>query len=185
MRVAADGISAFTRGALAESVSIKTPLPNGATDQPAAGTPAPLPSATPRQMQVGDDAARAQLANDLCSQRELLDQAEAKAKETGNPELKATAERLRGEYDALQKSKLAADVYHFDNIEAAKPPVGWTRASSLSDTQLAEYGLSRADLYPGQDATGFRAELVSAGQEHLRRRRQAGAGVPRLHQRLA
>lgn len=159
MRIAADGASAFTRTALADVPPPKAQPADAAPAQPAASTPAPLPSATPRQQQVGDDAARTQLASDLRAQRERIEQAETKARETGNPELKATAERLRSEYDALQKSKLAADVYHFDNLEGAKPPVGWTRASSLSDSQLAEYGLSRTDLNPGQDATGFRAEL--------------------------
>lgn len=159
MRIAADGTSAIARTGLVETQPPKNAPAEVAQDAQRSSGPVSLPSPTPRQQQVGDDAARAQLANDLRSQRQLIDQAEAKAQQTGNPELKATADRLRSEYDALQKSKLAADVYHFDNIEGAKPPVGWTRASSLSDAQLAQYGLSRADLNPGQDATGFRAEL--------------------------
>jgi len=144
-----------------------TPHDDETSSQPAASprdeSPAPSPSAPPApivdQRGITDAAARQQLINDLKQQQALVNAAEAKANATGNLELKQRADALRSEYDALEKSKLAADAYHFDNLQNTSPPVGWTRASSLSDAELAKYGVTRAMLDPGPTATGFRAEL--------------------------
>lgn len=104
-----------------------------------------------------------------CSQAEI----DAKAKRVAERQalikearekkvLPEVTERFARDNKAVERARLAADVYHHENgpDSPKTPPPGWTRLSD-DPAELRKYGLVPSDLDPGT-ASGFRAELYVA-----------------------
>ncbi|CAO3431202.1 phospholipase [Azospirillum endophyticum] len=73
--------------------------------------------------------------------------------------LPQVTERFARDNKAVERARLAADVYHHENgpDSPKTPPPGWSRLSD-NPAELRKYGLVPSDLDPGT-ASGFRAEL--------------------------